>query len=221
MGLWILSFVLMVSTASASVGKVLKTADNSGAYIIRNKNKIDLKSDLALETGDQVVSGTTNLVLQLYPETQIALTKQTELIIDQADLEISKSNDRGFAVVKLQKGLVKVLIPAGKRQELEQRWETEGMTGAVRQGEFELSVEESKNVKLEVMKGQVDVSSPFIQSFVPEIVKSNEGLTFVMKDKAFSRHRVDGKSQLKDVLINPKTTKKNWDKARAKLAKKK
>ena len=220
MGLWILCLMMTLSTAFADIGKVLKVTDKSEAHIVRNKSKIELKSDTKLEVGDLIIAGNSNLLLHLYPETQIVLTKSSELLIEQSDLEVTKKNEKAFAVLKLQRGSLRVHSPARKNQEIEQRWETEGASAAGPQGDFELALFESKNVDIDVFQGQLSVSSPFIQSFVPEIVKAKEGLTFVAKDKAFTRRAASSKLGNGPAFKTDKVVKKNWDKLKKRFLKK-
>lgn len=220
MGLWILCLMMTLSTAFADIGKVLKVADKSEAHIVRNKSKIELKSDTKIEVGDLIVAGNSNLLLHLYPETQIVLTKSSELLVEQSDLEVTKKNEKAFAVLKLQKGSLKAHSPSRKNQEIEQRWETEGASAAGAQGEFELALLDSKNVDIDVFQGQLAVSSPFIQSFVPENVQAKEGLTFVAKDKAFSRRSATAKLGNEPAFMADKVVKKNWDKLKKRFVKK-
>ncbi|WPU65162.1 hypothetical protein [Peredibacter starrii] len=220
MGLWLLCFMMTLSTAFADIGKVLKLTDKSEAHIIRNKSKIELKSDSKLEVGDVVVAGNSNLLLQLYPETQVILTKSSELLIEQSDLEVTKKEERAFSVLKLQKGSFKAHTPSRKTQVIEQRWETEGASAAATQGEFEMALSDSKNVDVDVFQGQLIVSSPFIQSFVPEVVKAKEGLTFVSKDKAFSRREAKSNLGNEPSFMADKVVRKSWDKIKKKFSKK-
>ncbi|WP_408098121.1 hypothetical protein ACJVC5_04125 [Peredibacter sp. HCB2-198] len=220
MGLWIFCFMMTLSTAFADIGKVLKLTDKSEAHIVRNKSKVELKSDSKLEVGDLIVAGNSNLLLHLYPETQVVLTKNSELLIEQSDLEVTKKSEKAFSVLKLQKGSLKVHSPSRKNQEIEQRWETEGASAAGTQGDFELALQESKNVDLDVFSGQLSVSSPFIQSFVPEIVKAKEGVTFVAKDKVFTRREAVSKLGNEPAFTADKVVKKSWDKLKKRFAKK-
>lgn len=220
MGLWILCFMMTLSTAFAEVGRVVKISDHSDAYLVRNKSKVKLELNTSIETGDEIISENSSVILQLYPETQVNLAKQSQLKIEQADLEVNKNQEKAFSVLKLSKGMVRTIIPMVKKQVLEQRWETEGMSGMITQGEFELSLQENKNSELEVFDSQVAVSSPFIQSFVPEIVKANEGFTFNWKDKGFSRRKIAPKFTDHTSFLDVKVIKKNWEKVKKKFTKK-
>ena len=219
MGLWILCFIMTVTTAFAEVGKVAKLTGDNSAYLIRNKSKVEIKTNTMIEVGDEIMSGNSTLVVHLYPETQISLGKQTHLTLEQADLAVTKNQAKSFAVLKLSKGMIRAILPGVKNQEIEQRYETEGMTGVLSQGEFEMSLEESKNVNLEVLSSQVAISSPFIQSFVPEIVKAKEGLTFSWKEKAYVRRKPTPRFTDHAGFVNAKTIKKNWDKVKKKFKK--
>ena len=100
-------------------------------------------------------------------------------------------------LLKLIKGSGRFQIPEKKR-EMEVRIETEAVTFTIRGAEFELSLENPASIDLDVIQGQVEASSAYVQSFVPEIVKAQEGLSFDLKKKVFTKRKFA--PRLKDPL---------------------
>ena len=72
-------FFLIVFSASAEVGKVVKIAGENTGYLIRTGDRVSLNQDISLELGDEIHSDNSVLVLYLYPGTQMSLGKKTSI----------------------------------------------------------------------------------------------------------------------------------------------
>lgn len=183
-----LSFLLS-NLALADAGKILKISDTKKAYLTRGKEKLPLSQGMVVQMGDKISSENGMVLVQIYPGSQLGLLNKTEVTI--SDFQITQSNEtkRAYSLIDLHQGTVRGLVGADQNLEVEQKINTEGASLAISNGEFEATLKKTGDVDLNVVQGEVLVSSPFIQSFVPEIVKSKQGLSFMRKKKAFAKKR--------------------------------
>lgn len=166
-----LCFFLLTNIALAEVGSISKVSSKSGAYILRGKEKEALNSNLKLEAGDQVFSNNGNVSFKLSNLAQISLKKYSVVKVDQpAQITFVK----GLVIVNNEKGDFKV--------------DADGIMFVDTGSHYAVS-KVKENFELDVMKGEVIVSSPFVQTFVPEIVKANEGFRFNKKAQSFERRK--------------------------------
>ncbi len=171
------------------VGRVNRVLGDGTGHILRAGQKIPLANERPLALGDIISAEGAHVMLHLYPGTQISLSKNTEIKISEHQiLEEKAKMERSFSVIDYVKGLLRVQVIRDTDQEVEQQVRAEGVSFGVRGTEFEVSTE-GKDVDLDVLEGEVTVSSPYIQSFVPEIVKSKEGLRFNRQKKVFERRK--------------------------------
>lgn len=210
MRLFILTFLLLLNTSFADVGRVLKVVGDHDAYLLRDKNKLELSPDLALELDDEIFSGNTYLVIHLYPGTQMSLAKNTQVKITQNTIQENNDLEKTFSVIDFIKGIVRLQVTRESNQEIDQKIQAEGVSFGVRGTEFEVSYKENKDVDLDVFEGEVTVSSPYIHSFVPEIVKTNEGFRFERAKKKFARRRFSPKFRNHPGFENSKKLKEFW-----------
>ncbi len=193
----LLLFLLTLSTTYAAVGddvgQVTRVLGEGTGHIRRAGKKIPLAPDLSLALGDVVSSEGALVVVHIYPGTQVSLSKNTEIKLSEHQiLEEKEKIERSFSVIDYVKGLLRVQVDRDTDQEVEQQVRAEGVSFGVRGTEFEVS-DESGDVELDVIEGEVTASSPYIQSFVPEIVKTKEGLRFNRRKKAFERRKFQTK----------------------------
>lgn len=214
----ILMGLIMSNMAFAEVGKVLRVVGDTGAFLTRGSQKITLTPDLALELGDSISSNESYVVFQLYPETQMSMAKNSELKISEHTIQEVNSIEKTWSVIDFLKGIVRAQVYRDTNQEIEQQVRTEGASFAVRGTEFEISIEENQDVDLDVFEGEVAASSPYIQSFVPEIVKANEGFRFERKKKAWSKRRFAPKFRNHPGFEDPKKLLKKWKEKKKKKA---
>lgn len=166
-----LCFFLLTNIAFAEVGNISKVSSKSGSYIIRGKDKKSLTSNLKLEEGDQIFSQRGNVTLKLSNLAQISLKKDTVIKVNQPS---QITFVKGLVIVNNQKSDFKV--------------DADGVM-FVDQGSHYAVSKVKENFELDVMKGEVIVSSPFVQTFVPEVVKANEGFRFDKKAHTFERRK--------------------------------
>lgn len=182
-----LRFIILVSAciqlAHAQVGEIVSLTSDD-AFLTRSGSKIQLSRGSLLETGDKVYSENSHVVLLLYPKTQISLVKGTELALTEHF--IAEDAERSSSLIDLIKGLIRMQVIRDGNEKVDQKVEARGVTFAVRGTEFEVSSTD-EDAELDVFEGEVEVSSPYVQTFVPEIVKPNEGFRFDRKKRNFSR----------------------------------
>lgn len=65
--------------------------------------------------------------------------------------------------------------------------QTEGVAFTTEKGSFEVSQTPTKDIDLDVISGEVEVSSPHVHTFVPEIVKASEGFRYSTAQPGFAR----------------------------------
>lgn len=176
--------LFLTGLAQAQVGEVLSINGGSSAFLIRNGQQIGLTPDLHLETGDKLNSSDSLVTILIYPKIQMSLVKGSELVLSSHFLE--ESSQKTTSVVGLLKGLVRILVTKDPGEVVDQKVDANDVTFAVRGTEYEVSVTD-EDADLDVVEGQVEVSSPYVQTFVPEIVKKGEGFRFERKARKFAR----------------------------------
>ena len=185
---WFISFALLISASIAEVGKVSKAIGSNDAYILRNQKKLSITQDFELEKGDEVFTQNSVLVIYLYPTTQISLAKKTQIKVSENLIKDDKTKAKIFSIISFIKGIVRLQLTKDDKLEIDQRIVAEGVAFSARGTEFEVS-STGGNIDLDVIEGEIEVSSPYVQTFVPEIVKANEGFTFNKKAKSFQRRK--------------------------------
>lgn len=216
---WILALFISLSTCFAEVGTISKIV-GPDAYILRAGNKLPLTIKTELEENDQIITNNSHAVLFIYPGVQVALAKNTEVKLTESRVEELKDSERSTSQIDVLKGIIRVLAYKNPNQEIDFRVQTEGATFSVRGTEFEVSVTPNKDVLLDVSNGQVEASSPFIQSFVPEYVKAQEGLTFSSQKKKFIRRKMNLNFKNHLEFQNNLDVNKTWKKIKETKAKK-
>jgi hypothetical protein len=210
---WFISFALIISASFAEVGKVSKIIGSGDAYIFRNQQKMLLAQDTLLEQGDELFTMDSVVVVYLYPTTQMSLSKNTQIKITESLIDIEGEKDKSFSVINFIKGLVRLQVTKDENLEIDQKVVADGVAFGVRGTEFEVS-KEGEDFDLDVIEGEVEVSSPFVQTFVPEIVKANEGFRFNKKAKNFQRRKFFAKFKNHPEFANKKEMREKWKQKR-------
>lgn len=137
--------------------------------------------------GDKISSQESEIKATLNHGVEIILGKNSNAQV--AHFQVTKANgqDNVFIDLDLKKGAIESKVKALNNEVIEYKILTEGAAVTAADGDFKVSLAEDKDVEVTVTRGQVLVSSPFIQSFVPEVVKENETLYFDMQENVFSR----------------------------------
>lgn len=106
------------------------------------------------------------------------------IVMDKgAGVEISKEAASGLPVLILKNGTLRVRVLKSANV---QKIEGDSISFTTKEAEFELS-KQGESFGLQVIKGEVEVASPLIQTLVSEIVKGSEALRFNKKDQTFTR----------------------------------
>ncbi len=211
---WI-SCLLILNIAVAEVGKVNSIAGTNTAFILRNSNKINAVNDFPLEIGDEIHSSDSVVQIYIYPSTQISLSKNTQIKITDSLIEETDEKERAFSVIEFLKGAVRILVTKEADQEIDQRVKAVSVAFAVRGTEFEVS-NENDDIDLDVIEGEVEASSPDIQTFVPEIIKAQEGFRYSRKAKRFERRKVRLKFKDRPAFLKPEEIKERRKQLRLK-----
>ena len=212
--LWILSFLVMISASMAEVGKISKTLGTGNAYLMRGKDKISLVQDSLIEQGDEIFTQDCVLQLHLYPTTQINLAKNSHIKITESLIEGEGSKEKSTSVIGFIKGLIRLQVTKDENLEINQKVVAEGVIFGVRGTEFEVS-NENDDFELDVVEGEVEVSSPYVQTFVPEMVKANEGFRFNKKARKFERRKFRMKFANNPGFSKREDIRKMWQQKRA------
>jgi hypothetical protein len=213
MHFWALCFLLLTNIAFAEVGKISKVLGSPDAFIMRGTQKIVLAADAKLEVGDEIFSQASVLLIHLYPTTQLSMAKQTQIKITKSLIDETSGTDRAFSIINFIKGLVRVQVVKENNLEVDQKIEADGVAFAVRGTEFEVS-KDNEDFDLDVLEGEVEVTSPFVQTFVPEIVKANEGFKFNKKARKFERRKFRRKFKDAPAFAGKDQLRKNWKQKR-------
>lgn len=219
MKLFFLLFILSTNSALSGVGAVIKVVGTNNGYIQRGIDKIQISENLPLELNDTLRSMDSHLVLHLLPGTQLSLAKNTEIKISQHLIEENKELEKAFSVIDFLKGIILVQVTKTSEETIEQEIKAKDVSFAVRGTEFEVAYADS-DVDLDVMEGEVIVSSPHVHSFVPEVVKANEGFRFDRRKKAFARRKFSPKFRNHPGFLNRREIRKRWMAKQARYQKK-
>jgi hypothetical protein len=178
---FILTLLILFSTlAYADAGYVIKKIGQKEGHLLRQGEKRSLEVRQVLKMGDEIFSQESMVLIYLEPNLQISLSKNSHIKLNRS-------------LINLMKGLVRVRVEKVIDKENDFKLQTRDVVVAISEAEFEIMIAESKNVELDVFNGEVVVSSPHVHSFVPEVVKSREGLTFHFVKKAFLRRKIESR----------------------------
>lgn len=208
MKIFFFSFLIMTNICFAEVGSVLKITGNNNAYLLRGDTKLPLTTEMHLELNDQIFSNEAHLVIFVLPGTQMSLARDTEIKISEHLIEENKELQKSFSVIDFIKGIIRVQVTKSEGERIEQKVQAQDVAFAVRGTEFEVSYDQAKDVDLDVMEGEVVVSSPHVHTFVPEVVKANEGFKFNRKKKAFARRKFRQKFKQHPGFLNKEQIRK-------------
>lgn len=211
-------FLCFISFAHAEVGEIISMRGGSDSYLMRNGSKASISEGDKLEVGDTVHSGSAHVALILYPKIQMGLAKDTELKITSHMVE-EATTEKTESLIELIKGLIRIQVTRDQNEEVQQKVDARGVTFAVRGTEYEVSSTDD-DAELDVFEGEVEVSSPHVQTFVPEIVKPNEGFRYARKARQFSRRA--HKARLKEAkFLRREELRSRWQQRKALRAQKK
>ena len=176
------SFLLLFTMNAAIAGnvKVLKLKGRD-SYILRGSEKLPLKSKSEINSGDEIHVGKTNLVIEIGQGAELNLGRKAILRVQ----EVSDTS----STTELRSGMVKVKVTPNKKQEVDHKMQAGQVFLTARDAEYEVALAKTNDVDAKVFKGQIEASSPLIQSFVPEYIKAKEAIHFSLKEKKFVRKK--------------------------------
>ncbi len=158
------------------------------AYLTRNSEKINITTNTEIEQGDEINSEDSVLTFLIYPTGQYRLSKKTTIKITQSFIQDSNEVEKSFSVIEFVKGVIRAQVVRDDNLEIDHQIKAKDVAFAIRGTEFEVS-QNGDDFDLDVVEGEVEVSSPHVQTFVPEIVKANEGFRFNRKERSFKRRQ--------------------------------
>ncbi len=188
MSLGLIFQVFLIALAWAQVGQVTQIHGEQSAYLVRSQEKVNLKIGLELEQGDEIHSEGSVLNLLLHPTGQYRLSKNSTIKISQNLIQDLNDTEKSQSVIEFVKGVIRAQVLQDEKLEIDHKIKTKDVAFAVRGTEFEVS-QSGDDYDLDVVEGEVEVSSPLVQTFVPEIVKANEGFRFNRKARSFKRRQ--------------------------------
>lgn len=227
-------WMCFLTLAHAEVGEIISVKGGTDAYLSRNGEKHALAEGFSIQVGDIIRSENSLVVFLLFPKIQMSLVKGTEILITSHLVEEAGEGDKTFSLVDLVKGLIRIQVTRDQDDQVEQKVNARDVSFAVRGTEYEVSSTDS-DAELDVFEGEVEVSSPFVQTLVPEIVKPKQGFRFERKNRQFVRRalkernreaRFLKKDELKSRWLKRRTEKrarkeKRWEVREERLLKRK
>ena len=221
--------LLISTTVFSQVGKITKVVGTNDAVLERGGERLPVNPDSDLQLNDIIHSESAHIVIHLFPGTQMSLARKTQIKISEHMIEESSDLEKSSSVIDFIKGIVRVQVVKDADQEIEQKIQADGVAFAVRGTEFEVSQSDSSEVDLDVIEGEVEVSSPYVHTFVPEIVKANQGFRFDKKKRSFARRKFiqkfkdhpgfQDKKKLREIWKAKKDIRKRAGKARVRMEK--
>ena len=172
----------------SEVGKVTQMLGSETAYLTRNSERINITRNTEIEQGDVINSEDSVLTFLIYPTGQYRLSKNTTIKITQSFIQDSNEEEKSFSVIEFIKGVIRAQVVRDDELEIDHQIKAKDVAFAIRGTEFEVS-QNGDDYDLDVLEGEVEVSSPHVQTFVPEIVKANEGFRFNRKARSFKRRQ--------------------------------
>ena len=205
--------ILISMSSFAEIGKITKLIGND-AYLSRDGQKIKLTAEMLLEKGDAISSQGSVVMMHLYPSSQMTLSRQTDVKLSESVIDETADADKSTSVIDFVKGLIRLQVSKDKNEEVDQKVLADGVAFAVRGTEYEVSLA-GEDYDLDVIEGEVEVSSPYVNTFVPEIVKKNEGFRFNKKMRQFQRRKFAQKFKNHPGFIQREELHKQWKQKRA------
>jgi len=211
-------FLLFSFSSFAGAGKVINLI-GEGSYLLREGNRIPLKLDLELEIADKVFSQESVVVLYLEPSSQLSLSKNSEIEISELLIKEGEDLVRGESIIDLIKGLIRLQVVKEEGLSLTQQIRTKDVSFGVRGTDFEVKLEEEE-VLLDVYEGEVEVTSPHVNTFVPYFVKESEGFRYGKRKHLFEKRKFS--PRFREAGFRKKEViQERWKKRREKLSQRK
>ncbi len=207
--MFLILFLQLFFAASvwSEVGKVTQLLGGERAYLLRNSERIDITTNTEIEQGDEINSEDSVLTFLIYPTGQYRLSKNTSIKITQSFIQDSNEVEKSFSLIEFVKGVIRAQVVRDDELEIDHQIKAKDVAFAIRGTEFEVS-QNGDDYDLDVVEGEVEVSSPHVQTFVPEIVKANEGFRYNRKGRSFNRRQFKLKNPERPAFLDREEIKK-------------
>jgi hypothetical protein len=180
-----LCLIILTQASFGQAGKIL-TGSQSESYILRDTLVVKISDNLKLKPGDEIVVKNNPILTKINPNTQIALSHNSSVKVVSFK-SFKKNNKKVFtSLLELKSGTLLTNIKVKANEVVNHRIKTEEVEFIFSKGQFEIS-NYGTGTDLHVMKGEVEVRSPKVQTFVPEIIKSGEGFRYTKANPSFSK----------------------------------
>jgi hypothetical protein len=180
-----LCLIILTQTSFGQVGKIL-TGSQSESYILRDTLIVKISNNFKLKTGDEIVVKINPILIKIYPNTQIALSRNSSFKVVSFKSVIRNNKKVFTSLLELKSGTLATNIKVKANEVVNLRIKTKEVEFIFSNGQYEIS-NYGQGTDLHVMKGEVEVRSPHVQTFVPEIIKSGEGFRYTKANPAFSK----------------------------------
>lgn len=204
----ILSLLLTTNLSFAEVAKVESIYGNGVATLVRAGKEKTLTKDELLEKDDEIKTTASTVIIHLYPSGQIALGQDSQLKLSESQISGDEKEEIIDSAINLVKGMLRLKIDRESNQKINQQVIARDVTFGVRGTDFEVAFADD-DVDLDVYEGEVEVSSPEVQTFVPEIVKKNEGFRYSKKQRKYLRRQFAARMR-EAKFANSSELKKRW-----------
>jgi hypothetical protein len=196
----ILTFLL--SQASfADLGQITKNSGSTNGFILRGSKKLPLLKGASLENNDRISTLQSTVMLYLEPSTQILVPENAEIIIVK--------KDNLSSMVTLLKGHIRLKVIPLAKVEVGQSLEIGSVVASSQNADFQGALK-GEDSEFDVRTGLIQLSSPLVQSFVPENLKAKEGVLFAKGQKKFVRRKVVLTEEKNSTFLSDLEVKEKW-----------
>lgn len=155
--------------AFAEVGVVLNTSDS---VIKRNEKSFIAAKNFHLQEGDEIISGKNESRLKIKPATIIEVKQYSKIKI------------LSHSTIQLNAGSISVTV--NSEMKVKRKIVTDDVEMLTENAIYGISFSDG-DTELHVISGEVEMKSPFVQTFVPEIIKKNEARKYLKKKQIFQK----------------------------------
>lgn len=204
----------------SEVGIVNRVIGEDAVIVRENGNQIISEGTL-LEEGDEIQTNNSTILFQIYPATQVTLSKESYFLVDEHDFEISENKENSKLIVTFLKGKLKILVDKlSESDTTEQIINTKSASFAVRGTEFEI-LEDDEGTSIDVNEGKVEARTELerIDLFKEESVRVQRGSKGRLRERVL-RGRKFSKERWSFGFIDRNRVKERWKSRRFELREK-
>lgn len=211
--------LLFSISLNAEVGKISEV-EGLGGFIIRDEKKIAIEKDLDIERQDIIQTNTSQVLIHLYPGTQINLADQTDFKVESHQVDAHQDKETSQMVMELLRGAMKILVEKfSPLDETEQVLKTKMVALSVRGTEFEVQVQDNGNTQVDVIHGTVSAASDNenLDLNTSDSLDLKYGKKFSLKESLKVRRKLI-KSRLKILLLKKEKLIERWKDRKLRVA---